>query len=320
MLLAGVYVQIQGGVMMSSSPAIASRRTWCVLVIIVALAILSSCAGIHKPTSPRVHAVSAQDAAILDVRTVGKGEPLLLITGYAMTSEMWDQQFVKDLAATRRVILLDNVGMGPSTTRSGTMVSILRMANDALSALDALGIDRCDILGWSMGGMIAQELALMHPDKVRTLVLLSSTSDVSFLKPGLNRISSMNTEAIRSAMFQPDWLKAHPEASSRVVARPRTPDMGIIQGQFKALLDWKGTADRLSELRAPALILVGNDDWLCPPEASRAIHARLSMRPDNPSVLVEFGMGSHWMMHQYPKTLAGIVSAYLSACGSESMK
>jgi len=306
--------------MMSSSPAIAKRRTWRVFTLIAALALLSSCAGLHKPTSPQVHAVSAQDGTSLDVRTLGKGEPLLLITGYAMTSEMWDQQFVKDLAATRRVILLDNVGMGPSAARPGTMISIQRMANDALSALDALGIDRCDILGWSMGGMIAQEVALMRSDKVRSLVLLSSTSDVSFLKPGLNRINSMNSEAIRSTMFQPDWLKAHPEASSRVVARPRTPDMGIIQGQLKALLDWKGTADRLSEMRTPALILVGNDDWLCPPEASRAIHAQLSILPDRPSVLVQFGMGSHWMMHQYPKSLAGIVNAYLSALGPEGME
>lgn len=306
--------------MMSSSPAIAKRQTWSVFALIAALAVLSSCSGIHKPTSPQVHAVSAQDGAILDVRSLGKGEPLLLITGYAMTSEMWDQQFVKDLAATRRVILLDNIGMGPSAVHSGTVISIQRMANDAVAVLDALGINRCDILGWSMGGMIAQEVALMRPDKVRSLVLLSSTSDVSYLKPGLKRISSMNSEAIRSAMFQPDWLKAHPESSARVVARPRSPDMAVIQGQLKALLDWKGTADRLSEMRTPALILVGNDDWLCPPEASRTIHAQLSSHPDKPSVLVEFGMGSHWMMHQYPKSLAGIVNAYLSALGPEGME
>lgn len=237
-----------------------------------------------------------------------------------MTSEMWDQQFVKDLAASRRVILLDNVGMGPSAGRPGTMISIQRMANDAVAVLDALGVDRCDILGWSMGGMIAQEVALMRPDKVRSLLLLSSTSDVSYLEPGIKRISSMDNEAIRNAMFQPDWLKAHPEASSRVVARPRSPDMEVIQGQLKALMDWKGTVDRLSELRTPALVLVGNDDWLCPPEASRAIHAQLSSHPDKPSVLVEFGMGSHWMMHQYPKSLAGIVNAYLSALGPEGME
>jgi len=306
--------------MVPSSPATTNCRSWCVLAIIAALAVISSCAGILDPKHAQLRSVHSQDGAILNVRTIGRGEPLLLLTGYAMTTEMWDQQFIQDLAASRRVILLDNVGMGPSAARPGTMISIQRMANDAVTALDALGIDRCDILGWSMGGMIAQEVALMHPDKVRSLVLLSSTSDVSYLKPGLHRINSMSTEAIRSAMFQPDWLRAHPEASSRVVARPRSPDMAVIQGQLKALMDWKGTVDRLSELRAPALILVGNDDWLCPPEASRAIHARLSTRPDNPSVLVEFGMGSHWMMHQYPEALAGLVNAYLSALGSSGMK
>ena len=301
-----------------SSPSVTRfRYSWIVLALTAGMLFLSSCAGKQGQLRTQYHAIHAPDGNILDVHTLGKGQPLLLLTGYAMTSEMWDQVFIKDLASTRRIILLDNVGMGSSHAEPGTIISIRRMANDAAAVLDALDINKGDILGWSMGGMIAQELALSRPDKVRSLVLLSSASEVSFLQPGLKRVNSMDDTSIRKAMFQPEWLHNHPDASKRVVARPRSPYVSIIQGQLKAILDWNGTTNRLDGLYSPVLVMAGNDDWLCPPEASRSIHARLSIRPGNPSVLVEFGMGSHWMMHQFPKILSGMIDGYLSSLDGE---
>ena len=301
-----------------SSPSFARRRSaWILLALTVGMLCLASCAGKQGQLRTQSHAIHAPDGNILDVQTLGKGQPLLLLTGYAMTAEMWDQALVKDLATSRRIILLDNVGMGPSAAYPGTVISIQRMAHDAVAVLDALDINKCDVLGWSMGGMIAQELALARPDKVRSLVLLSSASEVSFLQPGLKRIHSMDATSIRKAMFQTEWLHKHPDASDRVVARPRSPDMAIIQGQLKAISDGVGTTERLEALYPPVLLMVGNDDWLCPPEASRAMHARLSIRADNPSVLVEFGMGSHWMMHQFPATLSGMINGYLSSLDGE---
>lgn len=300
-----------------SRPSVTKNRCpWIVLALIAGVLLLSSCGGKQGHFHTQFHAIHAPDGNVIDVRTLGKGQPLLLLTGYAMTTEMWDQAFVKDLAALRRLILLDNVGMGPSPAKPGTVISIQRMAGDAVAALDALEIPQCDVLGWSMGGMVAQEVALAHPDKVRSLVLLSSASEVSFLTPGLKRINAMDAVSIRKAMFQPDWLHNHSNASDRVVARPRSPDVEILQGQLKAILEWNGTTDRLQGLYSPVLIMLGNDDWLCPPEAGRAIHARLSIRPGNPSVLVEFGMGSHWMMHQFPATLSGMINGYLSSLES----
>ena len=297
-----------------SSPSVTRcRYSWIILALIVCMLFLSSCAGKQCQLRTQLLAIHAPDGNVLDVHTLGKGQPLLLLTGYAMTTEMWDKVFIKDLATSRHIILLDNVGMGPSRAETGTVISIQRMANDAVAVLDALKINKCDILGWSMGGIIAQELALARPDKVRSLVLLSSASEISFLQPGLKRINSMDETSIRKAMFQPDWLHNHPDTSGRVVVRPRSPDVSIIQGQLKAISDWVGATDRLEGLYSPVLVMVGSDDWLCPPEASRAIHARLSMRPGNPSVLVEFGMGSHWMMHQFPTTLSGMIDGYLSS-------
>lgn len=297
-----------------SSPSVTRcRYSWIVLALIACMLFLSSCAGKQSRLRTQLLAIHAPDGNVLDVHTLGKGQPLLLLTGYAMTTEMWDQEFIKDLATSRHIILLDNVGMGSTRAKPGTVNSIQRMANDAIVVLDAMNINKCDILGWSMGGMTAQELALARPDKVRSLVLLSSASEFSFLRPGLKRVSSMDETSIRKAMFQPEWLHNHPDASNRVVDRPRSPDVSIIQGQLKAISDWVGATDRLDGLYSPVLVMVGNDDWLCPPEASRAIHARLSMRPGNPSVLVEFGMGSHWMMHQFPTTLSGMIDGYLSS-------
>lgn len=306
-----------GNGMASSCLAAATRGIWLAFALLAGVLALFAQAGTPGAWPAPPQAVRAPDGAVLDVGVLGAGEPLLLLTGYAMTSEMWDQTFVDELARSRRVILLDNVGMGPSRAPAGTAVSMRRMAEDAVAVLDALGIGRCDVLGWSMGGMIAQELALAHPQRVRSLVLLSSASEVAGLKPGLDRINAMDEASIRQAMFPPDWLGKHPEAAGRVAARPRPPDMAVIQGQLQALVHWEGAVDRLDRLQAPVMLLVGDDDWLCPPQASRDMHARLSTRAGNPSVLVEFGQGSHWLMHQYPAVLAGLVGGHLAALGQK---
>jgi len=264
-------------------------------------------------TAEALRTVAASDGTPLDVRVLGQGPPLLLLTGYAMTSEMWDQEFVRGLAAGHTVILMDNRGMGPSALAPGAEISIGRMADDAATVLEALGLGRADVLGWSMGGMIAQELALARPEAVCSLALLSSVADMEPLLPALDRMRTMDGEAIRAAMFPADWLAAHPGVWDRAVPRPRPPDMAAIQGQEAAMRRWPGTMGRLHELRGPALLLAGGADWVCPPEAQQAMYDRLDGRTAAPTVLATVGQGSHWMMHQFPEMLAGMVNGFLAA-------
>src|SRR5262249_50879893 len=102
----------------------------------------------------------------------GSGEPLLLISGFACDHAIWGK-VEPDLVQKYRVISFDNRGGGQSSAPD-CPYSIKQMAEDAAVLLDAISISQAHVVGHSMGGMIAQELALAHPDKLRSLLLLSS--------------------------------------------------------------------------------------------------------------------------------------------------
>jgi pimeloyl-ACP methyl ester carboxylesterase len=106
-------------------------------------------------------------------RSVGEGKPLVLIMGLSGTMDAWPPRFVDALAARRRVITFDNEGIRRTTLGRGAL-TIGRMADDAASLIRALKLRRADVLGWSMGGMIAQSLARQHPRRVRRLVLCAT--------------------------------------------------------------------------------------------------------------------------------------------------
>ncbi|HYX56498.1 MAG TPA: alpha/beta hydrolase [Nitrososphaeraceae archaeon] len=95
----------------------------------------------------------------------GKGEPILLINGYSHSMDNWDPTLLERLASNHTVIIFNNRGIG-NTTSGENRFFIAQFANDTAGLLDVLEIKQADILGYSMGGFIAQELALTHPDRV----------------------------------------------------------------------------------------------------------------------------------------------------------
>src|ERR1700729_4404720 len=110
-------------------------------------------------------------------RVVGSGPPLVLIMGYAGTMEVWDPRLVHALARHNRVVMFDNAGIGRTQPLPGEQTATLTidaMADQTSALIDALGLGRPDVLGWSMGGMIAQALAVLHPAQVRRLVLCAT--------------------------------------------------------------------------------------------------------------------------------------------------
>ena len=109
----------------------------------------------------------------------GSGEPLLLITGYGTTRLIWEEATLDRLAERFRVIVFDNRGMGDTEAGSRDF-SISRFAEDAFGLLQALKIEKCAVLGWSMGSLAAQELSLAHPERVDRLVLYASFTDWSY--------------------------------------------------------------------------------------------------------------------------------------------
>ena len=104
-------------------------------------------------------------------KTFGKGNPILLINGYSFTMDSWDPTLLETLASNHTVIVFDNRGIGNTTSGNGQQSSVGQFANDTAGLLDALDIKKADVLSWSMGGAIAQELTLNNPDRVGRLIL-----------------------------------------------------------------------------------------------------------------------------------------------------
>src|SRR5437016_12101236 len=105
------------------------------------------------------------DGAQIAYSRGGNGLPLLVLNGFAATSADWDPSFVDGLASSNELILVDHRGIGGSTD-DGKPFDIAQLARDAAHVIGALGLERTSVLGWSMGGFIAQTLALENPVRV----------------------------------------------------------------------------------------------------------------------------------------------------------
>jgi pimeloyl-ACP methyl ester carboxylesterase len=115
----------------------------------------------------------AVDGAQLVYRRIGKGRPLLVLNGFGATSADWDPSFIDRLACCSELILLNNRGIGGSTD-DGQSFDIAKLADDAARVIETLDFERASVVGWSMGGFIAQTLALTYPERVDKLILLST--------------------------------------------------------------------------------------------------------------------------------------------------
>jgi pimeloyl-ACP methyl ester carboxylesterase len=157
--------------------------------LVLGAALIGSLACVlEAPALPEAVAPEGQDRSVrvgdIDIgyRVYGKGSPLVMIMGYGSTMQLWEPAMLRELASRFQVIVFDNRGMG--ATGSGRKdFSIEQFADDTDGFMDAISLARADVLGWSMGGMIAQELALRHPEKVGRLVLYATHCDASMFPP-----------------------------------------------------------------------------------------------------------------------------------------
>jgi pimeloyl-ACP methyl ester carboxylesterase len=211
--------------------------------------------------------------------------PLVLIMGWGGDHTAWALQ-VPALAPEYRVIALDNRGAGQSDVPDGPY-TISGMARDVVGVMDALGIARAHICGASMGGMIAQELAIRHPERVRSLQLHCTTAGIDaygrFLIDTLLAVKARgdreeNVRAImpwilcRKTMAErPDFIRFWID---RAVTYPYPIGLEGLSRQAGAIRG-HDTRSRLGEIRAPTFITTGAEDILVPPASSRELHAGL---------------------------------------------
>jgi pimeloyl-ACP methyl ester carboxylesterase len=202
----------------------------------------------------------------------GSGPPLLLVAGTAFAGGTWPPALIDRLARHHRVLTFDHRGTGETPATEGPYSTRL-FAADALALLDHLGIERCHVLGHSMGGRVAQWMALDAPDRVASLVLAASGPGrfredqrpaegiplavaLALEEKGYKRFIS---DHIRATFFTPE-AAGSPEAEWLVDAYWRTrPDLENYLKHVIARQQHR-TTERLAEIRQPALVLVGDRD------------------------------------------------------------
>lgn len=244
-------------------------------------------------------------------RSVGANSgalPLLLLQHFTGTLDGWDPLVVNGLATTRRIIPFDNVGVGSS---SGTTPdNVAQMALDAHDFISAMGFQKIDLLGYSLGGMVAQQLAAHHPGLVRRLVLVGTApqgGEEHLMKVLADARARKDIPDSRLDLFftKSEASKAAGLAYLDRINRkinsdpPATPQ--IANAQAKALISWCATKDAsnsiLDAIDHPVLIVNGSNDTMLPADNSYFMfkhlpNAQLILYPDA-------GHGSLFQYHEF---------------------
>jgi pimeloyl-ACP methyl ester carboxylesterase len=250
-------------------------------------------------------------------------KPIVLINGLSTTMDMWSPTLLKELSSNRTVIIFDNRGAGEST--AGTKeFSINQFANDTADLLDALKIEKADILGSSMGSFIAQELALKNPNRVNNLILYASSCGGKEAIPpspqvlqAVDAITNTNTSSsptqeeidrITSTVFPPDWFKANPNYQNYIPLPAESVSSEIIQRQEEAIVSWfaTGTCNVLPNITQPTLVIVGTEDIWTPAANSLMIAEKIPG-----AWLVQIRDAGHGLMYQFPDKFSKAVSTFL---------
>jgi pimeloyl-ACP methyl ester carboxylesterase len=239
------------------------------------------------------------------------GTPLLLIMGYACTMDMWPTRVIEALSQKAPLIVFDNRGMGFSEAGDPARFSIPQFARDTIALLDGLGLKQVNVLGWSMGSMIALECALMAPERFGKLFLYSCYSSNAPLKENpeifrkLTDLSGSLEERIArmfANLFPPAWRDGNPNPARHFPPTSEPIRDVNIRLQARALEAWPGVTEKLSSVRQPVCIVTGSEDIIIPPRYAVALSRNL------PQVrVVEIpGMG-HGLMYQDPESLVQAV-------------
>ncbi len=212
----------------------------------------------------------------------GKGEPILLIMGLGYAHQMWFRTRPV-LEKHYRTIVFDNRGVGQSDVPEGPY-SIAQMADDAATVMDAAGIEKARVFGISMGGMIAQELALRYPDRVDRLILgctsfggrtakIAAKEVLQLLQARATMTPDEGAEALVPFIYDPHTPRSRID-EDLALRRKLYPTAQGYLAQVQAINAWS-SAGRLGALKVPTLIVQGETDQLIPPENAALLQGQI---------------------------------------------
>jgi pimeloyl-ACP methyl ester carboxylesterase len=291
--------------------------------------------GINATDSPNIQNIPVKRVHVGDIdiayKTFGKGEPILLVSGAGGDMNAWDPSTLRVLSSNHTVIVFDNRGVGNTTTGSKPF-SIQQFANDTAGLLDALKIRKADVLGYSMGSFVAQQLTVTNPEKVNRLILVAAScggkegipqspqlqkmaSDVA--NKFINNISVSQEEmkSLISATLGPGWIRLHPESLETIPEAKDlfdsiTPNNNL--KQIKAIqswfaTNWSGICSQLTKISNPTLVIIGTDDVTVPTANSLVIAGKIPG-----AWLVQIKDAGHAIPSQYPDKINRVLQTFLS--------
>ncbi len=300
-------------------------KKWLALFLIILLSGYSAYQHLHKQdfvTTLKPHYISIQNG-YLEYYCFGSGSPIVLIPGYVTDISSWNRQFLIALAKQHQLIIFNNRNVGRSFVNSNHAES-KDLANDTYQLIQQLHLKKPAVLGISMGGMIAQQLAVLHPKELGQLILINTviagkqavrptrTIEEAMLNMPINKLErylvaiklffpaserlSMGL-ALAFNRFQPqDYVEIN---AVTVISQQRT--------LVTNWLDDNVTANKIAKLSLPVLILNGGADEVIPPINSAILacaipHAKLK----------RWQSGGHAMIYQYPEDIARSINDFIA--------
>ena len=250
----------------------------------------------EQMNSNTTNSVNIQDVPVKKVhvgeidiayKVFGKGDPILLLNGASDGMTAWDPSLLKSLSSNHTVIVFDPRGIG-KTTIGSKPYTYQQLANDTAGLMDALKIPKADVMGYSLGSYIAQQVTMMYPDKVNSLVLVGSScggkdhtpKPHEFIKlqsevvnQSLNHIpvSREEMQSLTTASLGSGWIRLHPESSvipENMTFQQLKPGLPpeVMNAQNIVGKHWEdnptrsGACDELAKLDKPTLVITGTDD------------------------------------------------------------
>lgn len=252
----------------------------------------------------------------LSYERAGSGPPLLMIMGMSGTFDHWNAAFLADLRRDFETIVYDHRNIGASS-RPGGPVTIAQLAQDAAGLLAALELESAHVLGISMGGMVAQELALSHPERIRALTLgctyCGGEGSALTSEEVMRRLAEGMMSGDRARALRTGWeVNVSPEFAADQEAYARFQEIGmrravpveVIMEQMRAITE-HDTSARLPEIALPALVIHGALDQMLPVQNG---HMIAGLIPDSQLEIFD-GVG-HLFFWEAPARAAELVRAH----------